>query len=86
MIRTVAAVRGMSCAMCENHINEAVRKAFPIRKVSSSRKKNVTEIISDAPLNLDALRDVIIGTGYEVGDITSQPYENKGLRLPFMHV
>lgn len=32
-------VNGMMCGMCESHVNDAVRKAFPVKKVSSSRSK-----------------------------------------------
>lgn len=29
MIETIVKVDGMMCGMCESHVNEAVRKAFP---------------------------------------------------------
>ena len=81
MMKTTVQVGGMSCGMCETHVNEAVRKAFAVQKVTSSRKKGVTEIVSGEPLNPDALRAVISETGYTVGDIESVPYEMKGFRL-----
>ena len=39
-------VNGMMCGMCEAHVNDAVRKACPVKKVSSSRSKNQTVILS----------------------------------------
>ena len=27
-------VNGMMCGMCESHVNDAVRKAFPVKKVT----------------------------------------------------
>ena len=30
MIRTTIKVSGMACSMCEAHINDAVRGAFPV--------------------------------------------------------
>lgn len=81
MIKTTVQVDGMSCGMCENHVNEAVRKAFAVKKVTSSRKKRLTEIISEAPLDPDALRAVIAETGYAVGEIASGAYEQKGFSL-----
>ena len=37
MIETVVKVDGMMCGMCESHVNDAVRKAFPeAKKVVSS--------------------------------------------------
>ena len=81
MIKTTAFVEGMSCAMCEAHINEAVRKSFSVRKVTSSRRKGVTEILSDAPLDAAALRAVIDKTGYTLREVKSEPYEKKGFSL-----
>ena len=81
MIKTTAFVRGMACSMCEAHINEAVRKSFSVKAVTSSRKKGVTEIVSDEPLDTEALRDVINGTGYAVREVKSEPYEKKGFFL-----
>lgn len=33
-------VDGMMCGMCESHVNDAVRKAFPVKKVNSSHGKS----------------------------------------------
>ena len=37
-------VNGMMCGMCESHVNDAVRKAFPVKKVTSSRSKKETTV------------------------------------------
>ena len=81
MVKTTAFIEGMSCSMCEAHINEAVRKAFPVKKVTSSHKKGVTEILSDAPLEEAALRDAVGRTGYTLRDVKSEPYEKRGFSL-----
>lgn len=81
MTKTTVRVDGMSCGMCENHVNEAVRKAFAVKKVTSSRKKRLTEIISDGPLDAEKLRAVITETGYTVGAIESGACEKKGFSL-----
>ena len=39
MIRTTAKIDGMMCSMCETHIQDAIRKAFPVRSVKASRAK-----------------------------------------------
>ena len=72
-------VRGMMCGMCEAHVNDAVRTAFPVKKVSSSRGKKQTVVISERELDTSALSDAIRKTGYEVGEIRKEPYEKKGL-------
>ena len=72
-------IDGMSCGMCENHVNEAIRNAFAVKKVTSSHAKNQTEIISEEPLDEEKIKSVIAETGYELGAIKSEPYQKKGL-------
>ena len=64
MIKTTVQVTGMVCGMCEAHINDAVRSAFQVRKVRSSRKKGETVILSETSIDLNRLRQVIAETGY----------------------
>ena len=52
-------VNGMMCGMCEAHINDAVRKAFPVKKVNSSRSKKQTVVLSETELDAAALADAI---------------------------
>ena len=72
-------VEGMMCGMCESHVNEAVRRAFPVKKVSSSRNKRETVVVAEGELDEQALRSVISATGYDVGDIQKEPYVKRGL-------
>ncbi len=65
--------------MCEAHINDAVRKAFPVKKVTSSRSKKETTVLTETELDEDALRAAISATGYEVGEIRKEPWAKKGL-------
>ena len=72
-------VDGMVCGMCESHVNDAVRRAFVVKKVTSSRSKGETTVIADQQLDKDALGSTIAATGYQVGQITEEPWEKKGL-------
>ena len=72
-------VSGMMCAMCESHVNDAVRKALPVKKVASSRGKNETTVIAETELDEAALRAAISAAGYDVGEIRKEPWEKKGL-------
>ncbi len=81
MIRTVLQVQGMACGMCEAHVNDAVRRAFPVKKVTSSHRKGETEILSEAPLEEARLREVIGATGYTVSSVRQEPWERKGFSL-----
>ena len=72
-------VGGMMCGMCESHVNDAVRKAFSVKKVTSSRSKNETTVLAETELGEKALRSAISATGYEVGEIRKESWEKKGL-------
>ncbi len=78
MIQTTVKVSGMACSMCEAHINDAIRSALPVKKVTSSHSKGETVILSAAPLEEAAIREVIDATGYTAGEISAAPYEKKG--------
>ena len=79
MIKYRLAVDGMMCGMCETHVNGAVRRAFAVKKVSSSRAKKQTVVIAEAPLDEAALKQAIAAAGYTVLAVTSEPYQKRGL-------
>ena len=79
MVQTTLKVNGMMCGMCEAHVNDAVRKACPVKKVNSSHSKNQAVILSEIELDTEALMNAIRGTGYEVGTIQKEPYKKRGL-------
>ena len=85
MIKTTVKVDGMMCGMCESHVNDAVRKAFQVDKVSSSHSKGETTLITAAPVDEARLKATINATGYEVKGITSEPYEKKKGLFSFLH-
>ena len=78
MIQTTVKISGMACAMCEAHINDAVRRVFSVKKVTSNHSKGQTIILSEEPLEETSLRKAINDTGYTAGEITVVPYEKKG--------
>ena len=77
MIQTTVKISGMACSMCEAHVNDTIRRAFSVEKVSSSHAKGETVILSKEPLDENALRAAIDATGYT--EIHAAPYEKKGL-------
>lgn len=81
MIKTTLEVEGMMCGMCESHVNEAIRKALDVKKVSSSHSKGSTEIISENPLDEEKVKAAVNATGYQVLSVNSEPYEKKGFSL-----
>lgn len=81
MIKTTVGIDGMMCGMCESHVNDAIRKSFDVKKVSSSHSKKKTEIISEEAIDEDKLCAVIDETGYTVLSVDSEPYKKKGFRF-----
>ena len=78
MIKTTVTVEGMVCGMCEAHINDAVRAALPVKKVTSSRAKKETVILSDARIDHEAVKRAIAGAGYTPLSIAEETVEKKG--------
>ena len=83
MIETIVKVDGMMCGMCEAHVNDAVRRAMPVKKVSSSHVKGETVILSEDVPDPQKIREAIDPTGYRVKEISSRHYEKKGFRALF---
>ena len=77
MVKMIVGVEGMACGMCESHINDAIRNAFSVDSVSSSRSKKETVIIAEKPIEEEKIRKVIDQTGYQVVSFNVEPYEKK---------
>lgn len=78
MVETILRVDGMMCGMCESHINDVVRKTARVNKVTSSHTKGETVIVSEQPVDVEALKAAIAETGYTVTGVQTRPYEKKG--------
>lgn len=78
MIKITVDVEGMACGMCEAHVNDAVRSAFPVKKVTSSHTKKQTVILAQQDISAEELKSVIGKAGYDVMSVNSEPYEKKG--------
>jgi copper chaperone len=79
MTKTTLKIDGMMCGMCESHVNDAIRQAFKVKKVTSSHSKGECEIISEEPLDEAKLQEVMEPTGYKLLSVEAAPYEKKGL-------
>ncbi|PWM40528.1 MAG: copper resistance protein CopZ [Clostridiales bacterium] len=79
MIKITLEIDGMMCGMCESHINDTVRRNFPVKKVTSSHTKGKTVILAENSIDENQLREVIADTGYAVLSVDEEPYEKKGL-------
>ena len=83
MVKITLAIEGMACGMCEAHINEAMRNAFQVKKVTSSHTKKQTVIIAEKDIPEQELKNVIVKAGYDAVSVSSEPYEKKGLFSAF---
>lgn len=79
MVKITVGIEGMACGMCEAHINEAVRNAFRVKKVTSSHTKKQTVILAEQDIPEEELNNVVAKAGYEAISVNSEPYEKKGL-------
>ena len=81
MYKTTLKIDGMSCGMCEAHVNDAVRKAMKVKKVTSSHLKGETVIISEEKPDTVLLVCEIEKTGYKVLSSATEEFEKKGFGL-----
>jgi len=72
LTRLTLDIVGMSCGMCESHINDAIRRNFLIVNVRSSFRNNQTVILSALPIDEDRLKRVILDCGYRVCGIRTE--------------
>ena len=79
MIKITIQIEGMQCGMCEAHINDVMRREFPVKKVNSSHAKGQTVIITEDEIDDQRLKEAVEKTGYEVIAVKREPYEKRGL-------
>ena len=67
------------CGMCESHVNDAIRRAFPVKKVTSSHAKGETVILTETDISEEEFRTALAPTGYCVLEVRREEYKKKGL-------
>lgn len=78
MIKTIIGVGGMSCQMCEAHINESVRSVVPDAKtIRANRKTSQVVIVSEGVIDKAALQQAIVSQGYDFLSYEYGPYESE---------
>lgn len=81
MLKVTMKIDGMSCGMCEAHINDAIRKVFSVKKVTSSHRKGITELLIQDAVDTQLLKHAVEEFGYKVLDIRCEPYERQEFSL-----
>lgn len=77
MVKVTLYVEGMMCPKCEAHMNEAVRKAFGVKEVTSSRTEKQTRFVCEAAPDEDVLRKTVEEAGYRLVRVETEPVEKK---------
>ena len=73
-------IEGMACGMCEAHIADTIRKAFPeARKVKVSHNKGTAVFLTKEEADEKKLKTAVEETGYRVLAVASETYKKKGL-------
>lgn len=78
MVKTIVSIDGMMCPMCEAHVNDAIRRDFKVKKVTSSHKEKRTVIESESALDRDSLQKTVEDMGYTLLDVSVEEFEKKG--------
>ena len=83
MLRITVQVDGMMCGMCEAHVNDAVRRFLPVKKVTSSHKKSETVILTEQDFDDDRITAAIKDSGYLPMGISREEEKPHGLKSLF---
>ena len=80
MKKITVKIDGMMCGMCEAHICDTIRRAFPdAKKVSASRKSGEATFLYDGAVDEEALKKAIADTGYTFVSVSTEEYKKRGL-------
>lgn len=83
MYKITLKIDGMSCPMCESHLNDIVRREFKIKQVKSSHKRGDMVIVADDKLDRSELERAVGSVGYKLLSYECIPYEKPGLFARF---
>ncbi len=80
MLKNTVKIDGMMCGMCEAHICDTIRRAFPgAKKVSASRKNGEATFLFENAIDEELLKKSINDTGYAFVSFSSEEYKKRGL-------
>ena len=83
MIRITVQIDGMMCGMCEAHVNDAIRRALPVKKVTSNHRKKETVILTEQDISDSRLEAVITESGYTFMGAVREADRPRGLKALF---
>ena len=84
MVQITVGVDGMACSMCEAHVSDAIRKAFPVKKVTASHTKGQAVIVAENEIAEADIAKALEPTGYRMVSYSCAPYQKKKLITALM--
>ena len=79
MNKITVKIDGMACGMCEAHICDTIRRAFPnAKKVSASRKSGEATFLYDGAVDGEALKRAINDIGYTLVSVMTESDQKHG--------
>ena len=66
MNKYILGIDGMACGMCEMHVEDKLRKAIKLKKVSASHIKNNVVVITELELSEEDFKKILDPTGYRI--------------------
>ncbi len=80
MEKITVKIEGMMCGMCEAHIQDTIRTAFPsAKKVKASRAHGEATFLIEGGFDEAKLKKAVEDTGYTFVSASSEPYKKRGL-------
>lgn len=80
MEKITVKIDGMMCGMCEAHIQDTIRTAFPdAKKVKASRAHREATFLTESGIDEAKLKKAVEDTGYTFVSVSSEPYKKRGL-------
>lgn len=83
MIRITVQVDGMMCGMCEAHVNDAIRRALPVKRVTSNHRRKETVILTEQDIPDSSIQKAIADSGYTFLCATREEEKPRGLTALF---
>jgi uncharacterized protein len=74
------AITGMTCTQCEVAVERALMALLGMRRVTADYRAGIAEVVSDQPLDVSRINDVLTGEGYGAAATPAGP-QKSGARL-----
>ena len=80
MNKVTVKIEGMTCGMCEAHICDTIRRAFPdAKRVKASGKKKEVTFLTVCQADREKIEKIISETGYTFISCESENYAKNGI-------